>query len=98
MFGFNVNFGGIGEEFEIFNCVIDIEVNVNKQRQTMQAPRIIIEQQFLRMCQEIAQINAPAKIKLSRIAQCSNDWFDEVVERELFIIFENNMYCDENNK
>ena len=95
MFGFNINFGGMDERFEAFDCIIEVEVDGNKQRQRMQAPRIMIEQQFLGVCQEIAQINTPAKARLSRIAQCSSDWFDEIVEREVEIVFENNAYCNE---
>lgn len=98
MFGFNINFGGMNGGFEIFDCIIDVEVNGNAKRQRIQAPRIMIEQQFLGVCQEIAQINVPAKVKLSRVAQCKNDWFDEIVEREIYIVFENNIYYDKNNK
>lgn len=95
VFGFNVNFGGMGEQLEIFDCMIDIEINENKQRQRIQAPRIMIEQKFLSVCQEISQINAPAIARLSRIAKCSNDWCDEIVEREIYILFENNACCNE---
>lgn len=97
MFGFNVNFGGMGEQLEVFDCIIEAEVNGNKQRQRMQAPRIMIEQQFLGVCQEIAKMNAPATAKLSRIAQCRSDWFDEVVEREVYILYENNSYAKDEN-
>lgn len=95
MFGFNVNFGGIGEQLEIFDCMIDIETDGNVQRRRMQAPRIMIEQQFLGVCQEIAQMSTPAMVKLSRIAKCYSDWSDDIVEREVYILFENNAYCDE---
>lgn len=100
MFSFNVNFGGMNGQLEMFDCFIDIEVSGDCQRRRMQAPRIMIEQQFLSACQEIAQMNAPAKIKLSRTAQCSNDWSDKIVEREVYIMFRNNACVkeeDENN-
>ena len=98
MFGFNVNFGGMNEHFEVFDCMIDIEIENNKQSQRMKAPRIMIEQQFLGMFQEIANMQVPAKIKLSRIAQCSNDWNDEVVEREVYIVFRNNACIEKEDK
>ncbi len=95
MFGFNINFGGVDGQFEIFDCVIDIEANGNKQRNRMQAPRIIIEQQFLGVCQEIAQMNTPATVRLSRIAKCYNNWTGDIVEREVYILFENDAWCNE---
>lgn len=94
MFGFNINFGGMGDKLEVFDCMIDVEINGNKQRQRMQAPRIMIEQQFSGICQEIARMNAPATAKLSRIAKCYSEWNDNVVEREVYILFENNACCD----
>ena len=94
MFGFNINFGGIDERFESFDCIIEVEVDGNKQRQRMQAPRIMIEQQFLSVCKEVSQMNVPAMARLSRMAQCRSDWFDEVVEREVYILFSNNLYKD----
>lgn len=94
MLGFNINFDGMSEHLEVFDCIIDVEISGNKQRQRMQAPRIMIEQQFSSICQEIARMNAPATAKLSRIAKCYSEWNDNVVEREVYILFENNAYCD----
>lgn len=94
MFGFNINFGSMGEQLEVFDCMIDIETDGNVQRRRMQAPRIMIEQQFLGVCQEIAQMNTPAMAKLSRIAKCYSEWNNDVVDREVYIVFENNAYCD----
>ena len=95
MFGFNINFGGMGEQLEVFDCMIDIEANGNKQRKRMQAPRVMIEQQFLGVCQEIAQMSTPATARLSRVAKCYSDWSDDIVEREVYILFENNAYRNE---
>lgn len=95
MFGFNINFGGMSEQLEVFDCMIDIEANGNKQRKRMQAPRVMIEQQFLGVCQEIAQMNTPAMVKLSRVAKCYSEWNNDVIEREIYISFKNTAYCDE---
>jgi len=95
VFGFNVNFGGINEQLETFDCFIDIETNGDKQRQRIQAPRIMIEQQFLSMCKKISQMSVPAKIKLSRIAECSNGWSDDIVKREVYIVYRNNACVEE---
>ena len=95
MFGFKVDFGGMNEQFEIFDCMLEIDSGGSKQRQRMQAPRVIIEQQFLSTCQQIAQMQVPAKVKLSRIAKCSNEWSDKIVEREVYLLFRNNACVEE---
>lgn len=92
MFGFNVNFGGMGEQMEVFNCVFDIESGGAHQRQSMKAPRIMIEQQFMQLVQQAAQDSNPVKIKLSRMAECSSWWDDKTIKREVYIVFTNNAY------
>lgn len=95
MFGFNVNFGGMNGQLEVFDCIINVETNGNVKRNRIQAPRVMIEQQFLGVCQEIAQMNTPATAKLSRIAKCYSEWSNDVFEREVYILFKNNAYRDE---
>lgn len=96
MFGFNVNFGGMNEHFEVFDCIIDIEENGNNQRQRMQAPRIMIRQQFMGLVQQAAQANYPVKVRLSRMSQVYDEFGapayedGKQLERELYIMFSNN--------
>ena len=92
MFGFNVNFGGIDERFETFECMIDIETNGNKQRQRIQAPRIMIEQQFMSLVQQAVQADRPVKVILSRMVPVYDEFNDKWIEIENYIAFENNMY------
>ena len=100
MFGFNVNFGGMGEQFETFDCMIDIEENGNKQRQRMQAPRIMIQQQFTSLVQQAAQANHPVKVRLSRMSQVYDEFGalayenGKPLERELYISFSNSACGD----
>ena len=99
MFGFNINFGNnVGGHFEIFDCVIDIEINDNKQSSRIHAPRLAIEQQFMSMCQEIAQIHDKARIRLSRVVQCYDLWSNNIVEREIYILFENDACVEKENE
>ena len=98
MFGFNVNFGGMGEQFETFDCMIDIEENGNKQRQRMQAPRIMIQQQFMSLVQQAAQANHPVRVRLSRMSQVYDEFGapayedEKPLEREFYIDFSNNAW------
>ena len=98
MFGFNVNFGGMNEQLEVFDCVIDIYINGNEQKQRLQAPRVIIEQQFLGVCKEISELNVPAKVKISRIAKCYDTFNDKWIEREVYIVYRNNFCAEENDE
>lgn len=98
MFGFNVNFGGMNGQLEVFDCMMDIYVNGNEQRQRLQAPRMIIEQQFLGVCQEIANMDVSAKVKLSRIAKCHNMFDNKWIEHEIYIDYKNNAYVEEENE
>ena len=103
MFGFNVNFGGINGQLEMFDCLIEIEANGDNKRQRMQAPRIMIEQQFASLVQQATQTNDPVRIRLSRMAQIYDEFGSLVyenekpLERELYIVFTNNAYgnCEE---
>ena len=89
MFGFNVNFG---EQIEVFDCIIEIDSNGNKQSQRIHAPRIMIERQFLSLVQQAAQNANPTKVKLSRKYFVQNNFTDEIIKRENFIIFANDAY------
>lgn len=103
MFGFNVNFGDMGGHLETFDCMIDVESNGSNQRQRMQAPRIMIEQQFISLMHQASQASHPVKVRLSRMAKVYDKFGSPVfengkhLERELYIVFANNAYgnCEE---
>lgn len=82
------------EHFEVFDCTFDIEVNGDMQRSSMQAPRMIIEKQFIQFVQQASQTNSPVKIKMSRMVPVYDDMRDEWIERENSIVFTNNAYKD----
>lgn len=89
MFGFHMNFG---EQFETFDCVIEVNVNGEVQRSGMSAPRIIIEQQFMSLVQQAAQANAPVIVTLSRNVPVYNEFDGNWIERESSITFSNSYY------
>jgi len=93
MFGFTVEDILTGQ-FEIFECTIEIDVAGNIHRNTVQAPRILIQQDFLRLVQQAVNDNKPVKVKLSRMVECENDWTGEVKLREASVAFMNRSYVD----
>lgn len=92
MFGFSFNFG---EQMEVFDCTLEVSVGDERQQQRMNAPRMIIEQQFMSLCQDAAQANAPVRVKLSRIANIYDEINDRWIELEPYILFMNNLCRDE---
>lgn len=93
MFGFNVE-DVLNEQFEIFDCVIEVEVVGQVQVQQIQAPRMIIQQQFLQLVQQAANDSRSVRIKLSRQVECVNEWNGETKMREASIEFMNKRYVD----
>ena len=68
---------------EVFACIFEIEQNGNIQRQRMEAPRIMIEQQFTQLVQQAANSTIPIRIKMMRNAhvwnQLEKKWIDNNV-------------------
>lgn len=93
MFEFTVD-DVLNGQFDIFECTIEIDVAGNIHRNTVQAPRILIQQDFLQLVQQAVNDNKPVKIKLSRMIECENEWTGEVKLREASIAFMNRSYVD----
>ena len=85
-------FAHLHQQMEIYTCTLEIEQNGNLQSQTIEAPRIMLEQQFADLVQQASQVNNPVKIKMSRQVPIYNNYDDEWVDLEHWIIFENNSY------
>lgn len=73
-------FDGINERFEVFACTITIDIGDKRQQQTIQAPRVMIEQEFVSLMQQANNNNAPVRITLSRKvpiwSQLQNKWIE----------------------
>lgn len=95
MFGFNINFGGSFDEmFDTFDCIFYVEVDGESRTQKMQAPRIMIEQQFMQLMQDAAGDKRPVRVTLSRDVDCFDKWTSEKFVRECSIEFKNRRYID----
>ena len=82
------------EQFDVYDCMFEVEVNGVKQMQRVRAPRILIEQQFMSFVQDAASDRRPVKITLSREVECVSDWTGECFVRENSITFKNRYYED----
>ena len=85
-------FVNINESIEIYACTFEVEQNNQSQRTLIEAPRIMLEQQFISLVQQAAKSNSPIKIKMSRQCPIYNEFDNEWTEIENNIVFENNAY------
>jgi hypothetical protein len=77
---------------DLYDVIFEITEGDNVRKQQMQAPRIIIEQQFLQLMQQAANVQIPVKIKLSRTEQIYDNFDQKFIEQENNITFMNNTY------
>ena len=88
----------MGEMFEVFDCILEIENGNRKQRSQMQAPRIMIQQEFMSLIQQAANVITPVRITMSRKvpiwSQIDNKW----INQEHNIIFANNAWVKSEEK
>lgn len=87
-------FGHIHSQMEVYTCTFEITMNGKVQKQTMQAPRMMIEQQFVSLMQEIQQMRDPAKIKLIRPVEIWDQFSQRRIRRENSITVMNNAYTN----
>ena len=90
-------FGRINEQFEVFDCLLEIEMEGRVQTQRLKAPRVMIEQQFESLVQQAINSASPIKIKMSRRVPIWSQLEDKWIERENSIIFTNIAYGNSKN-
>lgn len=87
-------FRHIHDQMEAFTCTFEITVDGVTKSQTMQAPRMMIEQQFISLLQDIQQMRKPAKIKLSRPVEIWDQFSQRMLRNENSITVMNRAYTD----
>lgn len=87
-------FGNNNSQMEVFAVEFEIEMNNKIQRQSMQAPRFILEQQFVSLVQQAYKSHIPVRVKMSMVVpiwiQFENKW----VDRERSVEFVNKAWQD----
>lgn len=84
------------EQMEIYACAFEIEVNGQVQKQMLEAPRMMIEGEFVSLMQQAAQHPDPVKITMSRQVPIYDNFNNEWVKRENSVTFKNNAYRRDN--
>lgn len=95
---FNFSFGNIDEQMEIYASVFVIDVDGQVQKKNMQAPRLMIEQEFISLVQQATQIDTPVKITMVVSVSIFNQFDNKWVEREHSVMFKNNPYLSKNEQ
>lgn len=88
------DFNNVGV-FDIFNVTFEIELQGNITTQTMGAPQMIVQNQFVNLVEQAANTASPCRVKMRRMV----DVFDEFGRNcnksiEHFVGFKNNAYLD----
>lgn len=86
----------IFEEMEMFVCSLEIENGQRKTIQTINAPRFVLQQQFISLVQEASKSAIPIRIKMSRKVPIYDNFDNQWIEREASVTFENKSYEDKN--
>ena len=84
-----INIGGM---MDTYNCKFEIVYGNQTQIQTMEAPRVMLEQRFLNYVQQAADAQAPIKVKISRKEPIWDQYTRSRIEREYSITFRNKSY------
>lgn len=86
-------FFDFNDQLEIKTCTFEIENNGFAQQQTMQAPKMVIIQQFLSLLQQAINTNEAVRVKISTMVSVYNDK-SGYRDMESSIEFKNNSYLD----
>ena len=91
-------FRNLEEKMQIYICDLDIEIDGQLQQRRMQAPRIMLENEFISLVEQASNSNLPIKIKISTKIPMFNEFTEEWFEREGSITFINNVYIGKNGE
>lgn len=82
----------IYERIKLFTCTFEIEVNGEIKQYTIEAPRLMLEQEFMSLIQGAANRNDPIKVKISRREPIYIELEDKWIDGDNSITFTNNAY------
>lgn len=85
------------EQFEIKECSFDIESNGRTDHQVMQAPKMVIIQQFLSLIQQAINTDIPVKITMATMIPVYSDKIAGYRNMKSMLEFKNNACLDKGN-
>ena len=88
-------FRHVNDQFEIYDCILEIAMNNQVQKQRMQAPRIMLVQNFESLVEQASNSSTPVMVKMSRNVPIWSQFENRWIERENSIIFTNNAWVNQ---
>lgn len=88
----------LNDHFEIFEVNIEITVGDRVSHRRMEAPRVMIEQQFLGLMQDAANHPEPVRIHMTRRVPLFNPLEQKWEDHEHSITYANNAYISHNGE
>lgn len=80
------------QEFQVYEATLEVNDNGRIQLQRIQAPRVMIEHQFLGLMEQASKVNRPIRIKMSRTEPYFDQYEQRNIPQESNLIFANNSY------
>jgi len=80
------------QEFQVYEVTLEVNDNGRIQLQRIQAPRVMIEHQFLGLMEQASKVNRPIRIKMSRTEPYFDQYEQKNIPQESNLIFANNSY------
>jgi hypothetical protein len=84
------------EKSEAYAVTFEITVNKKVSYQYIEAPRIVIEEEFKRLVNQAARSREPIKVKMSRNVFIYDPFENQMIERENSIVFTNKAWNERN--
>ena len=86
-----------GNQFNIHDVSIEVETDGQVQYHNMQAPEIMIVQQFLSLIQQAVNTNIPVRITMATMVPVYSDKITEYRNMKSTLEFKNDAYLDKVN-
>lgn len=86
-----------GEQLEIKECSFDIESNGHTDHQVMQAPKMVIIQQFLSLIQQAISTDSLVRITMATMVPVWSDKIAGYRNMRSTLEFKNNAYLNKEN-
>ena len=79
---------------DIFECLFEININGSIRKQAIQAPKLIIEKQFIDLISSASQDSSPVLIRVSLPVAVWDSFEKKMIQREHSIEVKNRAYLE----
>lgn len=84
----------VGAIFDSFMVTFEIESQGKTTKQIMNAPQMMIKNQFVNLVQQAVKINSPCRVRVSRTVTVQDEINHTTKDIEHYLEFKNNAYLN----